>query len=147
MESLDSPEQRTKLNELAANVASQRTEKQNKSAELQKAIIVAEKEALVVDDKKQLQQQLNQYVDTYNSSAFIQLEDQVNAETNPELKKTKTEVLNQNWMVALKNEELKTENAHPQHATDPSSKKAELEEKLVQTQLPRSSSFKPPWTP
>ncbi len=130
MESLDSPEQRTKLNELAANVASQRTEKQNKSAELQKAIIVAEKEALVVDDKKQLQQQLNQYVDTYNSSAFIQLEDQVNAETNPELKKTKTEVLNQNWMVALKNEELKTE-TRIANSTDPA-QKAELEEKLVQ---------------
>ena len=129
IEGLESPEQRSKLNELSANVASLRLEKVNKTAALQKEIIAAEKEELLSSAKKQLQQVLNQYVDSYNSNAFIQLEDQVANETNPELRKAKTEVLNQNWMVALKNEEFKTE-TRIANSVD-SKQKAELEEKLV----------------
>ena len=126
---LESPEQRSKLNELSANVASLRLEKVNKTAALQTEIIAAEKEELLSSAKKQLQQVLNQYVDSYNSNAFIQLEDQVANETKPELRKAKTEVLNQNWMVALKNEEFKTE-TRIANSVD-SKQKAELEEKLV----------------
>ena len=110
IEITESLEQRNKLNELSANVASLRMEKVNKASALQTDIIAAEKEETLIADKNKLQQVLNQYVDTYNSGAYVQLEQQVANESNPELRQAKTEVLNQNWMVALKNEQFKTEN-------------------------------------
>jgi hypothetical protein len=129
IEITESLEQRNKLNELSANVASLRMEKVNKASALQTDIIAAEKEETLIADKNKLQQVLNQYVDTYNSGAFVQLEQQVANESNPELRQAKTEVLNQNWMVALKNEQFKTE-TRIVNSVDPK-QKAELQEKLV----------------
>ncbi len=129
IEITESQEQRNKLDELSANVASIRMEKVNKASALQTDIILVEKEETLTADKNRLQQVLNQYVDTYNSKAFVQLEQQVANESNPELRLAKTKVLNQNWMVALKNEEFKTE-TRIANSVDPK-QKVELEEKLL----------------
>jgi hypothetical protein len=129
IETVESEDEKATLERLSANVAELRLEKQNKAAELQKQVIATEKEERVAAEKQNLQRQLSEYVESYNGSAFLQIADKVDQIENEEQRFAQAEILNQNWMVALKNEELKTEN-RIRNTDDPNQQK-ELEEKLV----------------
>jgi len=129
IETVESEDEKAILQRLSENVAEQRQEKQNKAATIQKQVIALEKEERVAEEKQNLQRQLSEYVESYNGNAFVQIADQVDQIDNEEQRFAQAEILNQNWMVALKNEELKTEN-RIRNTEDPNQKK-ELEEKLV----------------
>ena len=129
IKSSESIEEKNVLERLAANLSQMQVERQNKATDLKKAVQGEERELAMADEKKTLQNKLYEYTESYNSQAFVQIQDQVDQIENSEQRRVQSEVLNRNWIVAIKNEELKTEN-QIKNSDDPKLQ-SELKEKLI----------------
>lgn len=97
------------LQSKAADVGELRLEKISKSTELRKA--AAEKEDILIASasKAELQAQLFEYVENYDSRAFQQIQKQINIIPDEYVKRAQSETLNKNWMIGIQNEKVKTE--------------------------------------
>jgi hypothetical protein len=131
-----SDEERRKLEELAGNVNAQKTEKQSASAAQYKKIEKIETERKYANQQVALQNQLYEYVENYNVSAFEQISDQIDSIPEEVARLVQEKTLNQNWMIAIQNEQLKT-NSRLKNTDDPN-QIAGLEEKMVELQAKKS---------
>lgn len=117
------------LTKKAALVKPLLEEKQNRATELDGAVALAESEKRAATAQSDLQQQLYEYVENYDSQAFRQLQGQVDIIPDEEQRLMQTRTLHRNWMIALHNEEIKTE-ARLNNSPSPL-QKADLEEKMA----------------
>ena len=123
IQSSESIEERNDLESLAEEIAAFRSKIEDKAGEINASIDNAEMAQAINASQGLLRQQIYEFVDNYNASAFQQIETQILENPNPVLRKAELETLNKNWMIALQNEKVKTE-ARIANTQDPAQKQA-----------------------
>ena len=106
------------LQSKAAEVGELRLEKVSKSTALKQEASTTKDAKVAAASQSELQSQLYEYVENYNSQAFQQIQNQINIIPDDNLKKAQSETLNKNWMIGIQNEKVKTE-ARLSNTTDP----------------------------
>jgi len=129
IQSAESIEERNDLESLAEEIADFRTQIEDKVDQINASVNSEEMAQAINASQGSVQQQIYEFVDNYNASAFQQIEAQIQKNPNPVLRKAELETLNKNWMIALQNEKVKTE-ARITNTQDPTQKEA-LTAKLI----------------
>ncbi|MEQ9186154.1 MAG: hypothetical protein RLP15_00350 [Cryomorphaceae bacterium] len=122
-------EERNDLEQLAQEIAAFRMEVDGQAKDIAASVDDAQMAEAINASQGSLQQQIYEYVENYNASAFQQIENQVLNNPNEVIRKAELETLNKNWMIALQNERVKTE-ARIANTSDPAQQKA-LSDKLA----------------
>lgn len=109
IESTDDIQEKNILERKQATVSDLKVEQQNQSTKLAKEVVEEEKDAAYARAQNELQQQLVEYVEDYNKSAFEQIEQQINIIPDENQRIVQTRTLTRNWIMAIQNEQVKTE--------------------------------------
>ncbi|GAB5538940.1 MAG: hypothetical protein Salg2KO_10430 [Salibacteraceae bacterium] len=117
------------LEDLAAEVSTMKQQRDAQATELQLRVNQERQQQEALASAQSLQSDLNTLVESYNSSAFIQLEAQIEKTPDSTERSAQQELLYKNWLMGLKNEEYKTE-TRIANSTDPN-QIADLQEKLI----------------
>lgn len=120
---------RRRIEDQAAAVSQLRRDVQSKSSEFAQQSLDEQEKEQYAAEQAQLQNQLLEYIESYNSEAFVSLDEQLSQIENPTERKAQAEVLNQNWMMAIQNEQFKLERRLT-NTTDPN-QQADIREQLI----------------
>jgi len=123
-------EEKTQLENKASDLSALRLEKQSRASQLSKQISETERTEVYAKNNQTLQNQILPYLESYSSAAFVQLQNQIAQSTDPQLKAEQMKILNQSWVLAIQNQERRTE-SRLVNTEDPN-QKADLQEKLVE---------------
>ncbi|MEZ4721278.1 MAG: hypothetical protein R2813_05305 [Flavobacteriales bacterium] len=142
------PENRFALEETASEIGSLRLERQEEATKLTQKIDRLERETAYVDAQADLQEQMYEFVENYNSDAFTQLQSQIQDIPNADERNAQLKTLSKNWLMAIENEKIKTEarlnnTQDPNQQTELSAKLARLESEKLLVQIDLSNLEQP----
>lgn len=109
LEGTEDIQEQNAIQNAQAAISEIKLEKQNTSADLSKEIVAEEKKVADARAQNALRQQLYEYVENYNKSAFTQIEEQINVIPDENQRIVQTRTLTRNWIMAIQNEQVKTE--------------------------------------
>ena len=109
IEAAESAETKSILQAKASDVSQLRLEKIAKATELKQEASGKEDAIASAASQSELQAQLFEFVENYNSNAFQQIQNQIDIIHDDNLKRAQSVTLNKNWMIGIQNEKVKTE--------------------------------------
>ncbi len=129
IQATDNTETKIILQSKAASIGKLRMEKVSKATELKQQASGKEDALAASSSQAELQSQLFELVENYNSNSFKQIQKQIDIIPDDNLKRAQSVTLNKNWMIGIQNEKVKTE-ARISNTNDPKQKN-ELKNQLV----------------